>query len=99
RPLQPIAWSEVAEKVWLPLFGQTCAEHEASLRDVSLAALPELARDPGAIVERSRAGLALFSPEAERRRATRVLQAWLCVQLHKRGFRVETEPGASIRLT
>ena len=29
----------------------------------------------------------------------RVLHAWLCVQLHERGFRVETEPGAAIRLT
>jgi Zn-dependent protease with chaperone function len=99
RPPELIAWSEVGEKVWLPFFSRTCSEHEVGLRGVSLAKLPDFAKNPGDIVERSRGGLALFSPEAERRRAMRVLHAWLCVELHKRGFRVETEPGAPIRLT
>jgi hypothetical protein len=96
--LTPIPWAEVGERIWMPAFREICAQCEGALNGLSWSALPNFAANAGELAERSRGGLALLSPAAERRRALRILQAWLCVKLHDRGFRVDTEPGAAIRM-
>jgi len=99
KDLKPIAWDDVAEKALLPAWKGFVAELGDALREMSPSVLPATLRSVPTFVERlPAAGIAVWSPAAERRRALRVLSAWLSVHLHEKGFAIVAEPGAEVRL-
>jgi len=44
-------------------------------------------------------GPAVLSPEAQRRRAAWMLQVWLALLLHWRGWEIDTTPGRAVAFT
>jgi Zn-dependent protease with chaperone function len=97
RVLPVVSWAEVGEKVWIPHWKKMLAELGDAFDGVTLERLPALALDPIPLGAQMGA-LAIFSPEAERRRLHRLLGAWLAVTLHGAGFTATAEPGAEVRL-
>lgn len=93
-PLVP--WAEVGPVLMAGLYART--EAHAPLADASPAALPDILRDGDVWAARLRGGLAIFSPEAERRRLRTILGEWLAVSLHEAGYSPVRRPGAELEL-
>jgi Zn-dependent protease with chaperone function len=98
RELTFVKWDDVGETVWMPRWKKALADLEGALSFVTMTGLADLARDPSRLLEGLPRGLALLSPQAERRQVLRLLGTWLSVTLHDRGFRAHTAPGVEVRL-
>jgi Zn-dependent protease with chaperone function len=97
RPLRALAWESAGTQLWLPRFQERLEPHASALAPLT----PELL--PGAMLRidewagRLRTGLALLSPEANRRHVVRLFGAWLAVHLVELGFELEALPGWPVR--
>jgi hypothetical protein len=94
--LTPVSWDRVADEVWLPHWRQLLGEANV-LGRFAPRDLPRALADWERIAAATRRGPAVTSPEAERRRVTRLLSAWLTVKLADAGFRVSSPPGVAVR--
>ncbi|HVU04422.1 MAG TPA: M48 family metallopeptidase [Polyangiaceae bacterium] len=99
RKLSRIGWSEVTEKIWLPLWTETLTPVGYAFAKLTATGLSDACASLDDWADRTRTGLSLLSPEASRRRAERYLGMWLAVCLSRSGFEVSTEPGAPVRAT
>jgi hypothetical protein len=96
--MKPIAWDAIVEEVWLPGWRDVVGTHKNALsRFAPVRRIPDVLARWEDLAEATRRGPAILSPEAERRRVTALLGAWLCVNLADRGFRVEAPPGLAVR--
>jgi Zn-dependent protease with chaperone function len=95
-PVEGVSWRDVAAKVWLPLWQELVHEHGA-LAALKVHDLPQVLKEPMAWAQRTRHGLAILSPAAEKRRLMHLLGSWLCVKLEEEGFAFEALPGAPVR--
>jgi Zn-dependent protease with chaperone function len=96
--LERIDWCDVASRVWLPNWRTRLRASPALLqltpKRLSLAAA---ALDDWAA--RTRIGVSMLSPEADRRRTMHLFGTWLAVALADAGFKVTAPPGAVVRAT
>ncbi|WP_437611278.1 M48 family metallopeptidase [Sorangium sp. So ce834] len=97
RPLPRITWADVTREVWLPRWRQQLEAHREHFRELRPSQLPEALAQIDAWAERTRVGLALLSPAAERRRVTGLFSVWLAVALAELGFELDGLPGAPVR--
>jgi len=96
--LERLSWADAGQRVWLPRYRQELEPYRASLASVGVEHFPEAIAHLDAWLPHLRLGLALLSPEAERRRAVNVFGAWLALLLDARGFVVEALPGDPVRM-
>lgn len=94
--LDPVGWDAVVDDVWLPTWREV-ADLLTPVAELELADLAGALARWETIAAATRRGLALTSPEAERRRVTKLLSAWLTVKLAGEGFRVSAAPGQAVR--
>jgi Zn-dependent protease with chaperone function len=95
-PLPGVAWDQIAEEVWLPLWQSAIEPHVRSLAKLEAAHLPGVLERWQDLAEATRRGPAILSPEAERRRLAQLLGAWLTLRLASRGFRIQAPPGRAV---
>jgi Zn-dependent protease with chaperone function len=95
--LTPVDWDAVPNEVWLPQWRKAILE-TPPLAKLAIKDLPRALADWEAIAEVTRRGPAVSSPEAERRRASRLVSVWLTVKLADVGFRVVAPPGLAVRV-
>ena len=94
--LKPVSWEQISEEVWLPAWREAVKEHAGALGKLTASALPVALERWESLAQATRRGLAVLSPEAERRELSRLLSAWLTVHLADRGFRVDAQPGLAV---
>jgi len=92
--LEPFEWDAAAEKVWVPLWTDVLAPHKTAFESLTPSALPTVIANASAWAQRLRQGIAILSPEAERKRVARLCGTWLAVTLHDRRFVLHCPPGA-----
>ncbi len=98
--MKPVAWSEVAAEVFLPMWREMAREHEEALRrHAPLRSLPDALADWEPLAEATRRGPAILSPEAERRRVVSLASVWLLVSLADVGFTLGAPPGLAVSAT
>jgi Zn-dependent protease with chaperone function len=95
--LVPVDWDAVANEVWLPQWRKVILE-APPLAKLAIKDLPRALADWEAIAAGTRRGPAVSSPQAERRRVSRLVSAWLTVKLADVGFRVVAPPGLAVRV-
>lgn len=95
--LVPVAWDAVANEVWLPQWRKVILE-APPLANLAIKDLPRALADWEAIAAGTRRGPAVSSPQAERRRVSRLVSAWLTVKLADVGFCVVAPPGLAVRV-
>lgn len=98
RKLEPLAWEDAGKRVWLALYRDNLAPYRKSLAALSLEDFPRAIASLDAWLPHLRGGLALLSPEAERRRALGIFGSLLALLLDARGFTIEALPGSPVRL-
>jgi Zn-dependent protease with chaperone function len=96
KALEPVAWDQIAESVWLPVWRRTLEPHARTLASLDPSRLPDALRRWESLAQATRTGPAILSPEAERRSLAGLLGAWLAVRLADLGFRIEAGPGAPV---
>lgn len=94
--LKPVSWDQISEEIWLPAWREAVKEHAAALGRLTASALPSALERWESLAQATRRGLAVLSPEAERRELSRLLGVWLTVHLADRGFRVDAQPGLAV---
>jgi Zn-dependent protease with chaperone function len=94
--LKPVSWELISDEVWLPAWREAVKEHAVALGRLTASALPGALLQWEPLAQATRRGLAVLSPEAERRELSRLLGAWLTVRLADRGFRVDAQPGLAV---
>ena len=94
--LRHLGWPEVGAHGWLPIWKRNLAPYAATLGALVPARLPDVFANLAAWAKRLRRGLAVLSPEAERRRLVGLFGAWLGVRLAGAGFAIESLPGRMI---
>ena len=94
--LKPVTWEVIADEVWLPAWREAVTSRADALGKITAAALPGALERWESLAQATRRGLAILSPEAERRELSRLLGAWLTVHLADRGFRVDAQPGLAV---
>jgi Zn-dependent protease with chaperone function len=97
RPLTALPWEAVGSKLWLPRFRKRLEPYRGMIEQLTPDDLPSAAANVRVWAERLRTGLALFSPEAQRRHVIATFGTWLAVFLADRGFELETLPGWPVR--
>jgi Zn-dependent protease with chaperone function len=98
RRLERIDWCDVASRVWLPSWRTRLRASPALLQlTPKRLALAAAALDDWAA--RTRIGVSILSPEADRRRTMHLFGTWLAVALADAGFTLTAPPGAVVRAT
>ena len=97
RPLKPLAWEAAGPDLWVPRFRERLQPHERALARVTPESLPTVLSSIDTWAERLRTGLALFSPQAQRRHVAATFGTWFAIALVDRGFRLEALPGWPVR--
>jgi Zn-dependent protease with chaperone function len=90
--LTPVSWDVVGDEVWLPHW-RAAMKEAPLLEKLAVTDLAKSMKDWERIAQGTRRGPALASPEAERRRITRLLAIWFAVKLADAGFRIVAAPG------
>ena len=90
--LQPVSWDEVGPRVMVPQWQEAVKKHEEALRTISLAHLPEVAKNGFAL------SMDEGDAEARLQRCRWILGAALGLRLHQDGWKVEAPPGDTIHL-
>jgi Zn-dependent protease with chaperone function len=97
--LEPVTWSEVGERVWLPYWRTQAHAHGAGLVGLTPADLPEHAKDLGALATRIGLVHAGENPSEEHgRRAAWIVAVALITALVDRGWRLRAMPGEAVTL-
>jgi len=96
----PMSWDELGDKAILPaLSGALTGARLPDPSTTPIASLPRMLSSGAALWDRARAdAVDVFSPEAKRQRARRLLTDWLAASLGARGFQAQVRPGAHLRL-
>ena len=97
--LQPLAWEDAGEKLWIPVWREQVEYHGAALRGIRTEELQALAREPSRLVTK----MQLLNPQGvvgdqEVAQAHHLAGAALAILLHARGFAVSALPGEQVRL-
>ena len=91
--LQPVAWSDVGERVWMPFWREQAGSYGAGLAGLTPANLPGCAADLAPLAVR----FGLGSDEA--RQAAWVVAIAITTALRDRGWTLHALPGEAVALT
>lgn len=97
RPLRALAWESAGSELWLPRFRERLEPHTAALAKLAPELLPRALARIDEWAARLRTGLALLSPEANRRQVVLLFGTWFAVHLVDHGFELEALPGWPVR--
>jgi Zn-dependent protease with chaperone function len=94
--LSPIAWEESGDRVYLPVWKKNVEEHASALRDVRLAALPDVKALPALAARLTLKDV----PDDERTQAaSSILGCAIAVALAEDGWAVDARPGIQVTLS
>ena len=96
RTLRAISWSAAAEEIWTPAWRANVETYAGVFRALTPAGVAAVAHHPFEMVRATRRGLAVLSPEGEKKRVAGLVGAWLAVYLADRGWTLDAHPGRSI---
>ena len=97
--LQPVGWSEVGERIWLPFWREQAAAHGAGLAGLTAAGLPGAAKDLVLLAERLGVVPGGHDAAAEHgQRAAWLAGCALIVALRARGWALRALPGQAVVL-
>ena len=95
--LEPIEWTQVGSRVWLPFWRDLLQPYFSSLARLDPSDLGTVRFS--AWVDRLRPqGPNMMSPDAAARRVRELLSMWLCLKLADRGFECVCSPGDPVRM-
>lgn len=106
KPLQPIAWSDVSRRVYLPNYEKTLREHSEVLAGITPRALPEIVSERQSFtnyLERNAIYLERKTKKVPSREGTSgftstMIGAALALALHQHGWAIDASPGAPVTM-